>query len=82
MPANTKAAHLDNAIQGIVERRSKLPAEVQFISRVHAAAILDADEQLIDKLIKQGKLPAFKIGRKVIVRKDDLLRLVEGGRVL
>jgi hypothetical protein len=81
MPANVKTAHLNNTIHGIIER-SKPTVDVQFISRVHAAAILDANPQLVDQLIKKGRLAAFKIGRKVIVRKDDLLRLVEKGRVL
>jgi excisionase family DNA binding protein len=62
--------------------KAKLTADFQFVSRVSAAELLDCDPQLIDKLIRQGKLPAYKIGRKVIVPKDALLRLVEEGRVL
>jgi excisionase family DNA binding protein len=73
MTANTKT---------VAHSELKPAATVQFISRTRAAEMLDSDPQLIDKLIRQGKLPAYKIGRKIIVRKDDLLRLVEEGRVL
>lgn len=50
---------------------------VQFISRVHAADKLDCSVQLIDKYIRCGKLPAVRFGRKVLIRLEDLLRVLE-----
>lgn len=49
----------------------------QFISRVRAAEMLDCSVQLIDKLIHENKLRGFRVGRKVIVRQDELLHLLE-----
>jgi excisionase family DNA binding protein len=48
-----------------------------FVSRVHAAEMLDCSVQLIDKFIKCGTLKAYRLGRKVILRREDLLRLLE-----
>ena len=42
----------------------------QFISRVHAAYEFDCTVQLLDKHVKQGKLKAFYLGRKVLFRRE------------
>lgn len=52
------------------------PVEERFISRVRAATVLDCSVQLIDKYIREGKLPAYRLGRKVIVRRLALLQLL------
>jgi excisionase family DNA binding protein len=57
--------------------KANSPANVQFISRVRAAELLDCSPQLIDKKIKRGELPGYRFGRKVLIRKDQLLALVE-----
>jgi excisionase family DNA binding protein len=51
------------------------------MGRVNAAAAIDANPQTIDKLIRLGHLRAFRIGRKVVVRKDELLRFVEAHEI-
>lgn len=61
--------------------KDKLPADSQCLSRVHAAALIDVDPQTIDKLIKTNKLRAFRVGRKVLIRKDELWRVVEAGEI-
>jgi excisionase family DNA binding protein len=53
------------------------PAEVQYISRVKAAELLCCSTQLIDKRIRQGELPAYRFGRKVLIRRNELLSLLE-----
>jgi excisionase family DNA binding protein len=50
----------------------------QFVGRIRAAQLLDCSPQTIDKFIRTGKLRGFRIGRKVVVRQDELLRLAEG----
>jgi excisionase family DNA binding protein len=55
--------------------------ETQFVGRIRAAAILDVNPQTIDKFIRRGQLRAFRIGRKVVVRQDELLRLVEANEI-
>jgi len=57
------------------ENRS--PEKPQFISRVRAAEMLDCSVQLIDKFIRENRLRGFHVGRKVIVRQDELLHLLE-----
>lgn len=52
-------------------------ADAQFLSRVHAAKMIDCSVQLIDKKIKLKQLTSYKLGRKTLVRKDELLRLLE-----
>ncbi|MFZ1919811.1 MAG: helix-turn-helix domain-containing protein [Terriglobales bacterium] len=50
-----------------------------FIARVDAAKFLVVSVQQIDKYILAGVLHPLKVGRKVIFRRDELLRLVETG---
>jgi excisionase family DNA binding protein len=57
------------------------PDDAQFVGRIRAAALLDVNPQTIDKYIRRGQLRAFHIGRKVVVRRDELLRLVEANEV-
>jgi len=42
---------------------------------------LDISSQTIDKLIRRGDLKAFRVGRKVVVRRDELLRMVEANEI-
>ena len=48
----------------------------EFLSRKQAAKLLVCSDQLISKLIKGKKLRAFKLGRKVIIHRSDLLALL------
>jgi excisionase family DNA binding protein len=56
-------------------------SNAQFVGRIRAAQLLDVSPQTIDKFIRSGRLRAYRIGRKVIVRKDELLRLVEANEI-
>jgi excisionase family DNA binding protein len=58
-----------------------LPDKSQFIGRIRAAELLDCSTQTLDKFIRAGRLRAFRIGRKVVVRQDELLRLVEANEI-
>jgi excisionase family DNA binding protein len=48
----------------------------EFLSRKQAAELLVCSDQLISKLIKSKKLRAFKLGRKVIIKRADLLSVL------
>jgi excisionase family DNA binding protein len=48
----------------------------QFVSRIRAAELLDCSPQTIDSLIKQSKLPAYHLGRKVLVKWSDVMALL------
>jgi hypothetical protein len=49
----------------------------EYIPRLLAAERLHCSDQLIDKFIRQKKLTAYHLGRKVVVRWSDCLRLLE-----
>jgi excisionase family DNA binding protein len=48
-----------------------------FLTRKQAAKLLRCSDQLISKLIKSKKLRAFKLGRKVIICRSDLLAVLK-----
>jgi excisionase family DNA binding protein len=52
-------------------------ADPQLIPRLVAAQRLSCSDQYIDKCIRLGRLPAYKLGRKVLVKWSDCLRLLE-----
>ncbi|MFI5107974.1 MAG: helix-turn-helix domain-containing protein [Terriglobales bacterium] len=62
-------------------RAAPSAADVQYISRYDAAAFLCVNVQTIDKLIRDKAVRASRMGRRVIVRRDDLLRYVERNAV-
>lgn len=43
-----------------------------------AAEILKYNEEWLRELIRQGKVKAFKVGRKWIIKEDEINRLLEG----
>ncbi|WP_096153395.1 MULTISPECIES: helix-turn-helix domain-containing protein [Bacillus] len=49
--------------------------EIMTISQV--AEYLQISEMTTYKLVQEGKIPAFKIGRHWRVKKDDLMALIE-----
>lgn len=49
----------------------------EYFTRKQAATLYQCSDQLISKLIRNKKLRAFKLGRKVIIRRDDLLSLLK-----
>lgn len=53
------------------------PDKLQFVGRLRAAEMLDCSVQLIDKFIRLKKLTAYRVGRRVVVRWADCLRLLE-----
>jgi excisionase family DNA binding protein len=57
--------------------KAKPFADSQYLSRIHAAELIDCSVQLIDKKIKLKQLTSYKFGRKTLIRKDELLRLLE-----
>ncbi len=63
--------------RGAAMPKTKPSEQSPFISRVHSAETLDCSVQLIDKLINCGKLKAYRLGRKVLIRREDLMRLLE-----
>jgi excisionase family DNA binding protein len=55
--------------------KSAIEKEVLTVSQV--ADYLQLSEMTTYKLVQEGKIPAFKIGRSWRVKKDDLEALIE-----
>jgi excisionase family DNA binding protein len=52
------------------------PADALFLTRRMAAVLLCLHISLIDRMIKEERLPAYRIGRRILIRREDLLRVV------
>lgn len=47
-----------------------------FLGRLEAAEFTRLSVQTLDAMIRQGKLRAYQVGRRVLVRKQDLIAAV------
>jgi excisionase family DNA binding protein len=50
----------------------------EFIGRLQAAALIGVNVQTIDLAIRQERLPAYRVGRRVLVSRTDVIKLVVG----
>lgn len=55
----------------------KVPERI-FLSRNRAAWLIDCSTRSIDDAIRSGELASFRLGRKVLIRRQDLIQFVEG----
>jgi len=60
------------ATAGVAENQEKL-----FLGREASAKLLGVSTRTIDDAVKAGTLAAFRIGRRVLIRKDELIRFAE-----
>ena len=58
-----------------------LSNDTSFVGRTRAAALLDVNVQTIDNFIRRGELRAFRVGRRVVVRRDELMKLMEANEI-
>lgn len=49
----------------------------QFVSRQRAAELLDCSTQMVDKLLKSGRVPAHYLGVSVRIKVSDLQAALE-----
>jgi excisionase family DNA binding protein len=65
--------------------KAKAPSQIpdgEFLTRHEAAVVIRQNIQNIDKLIRTEKLSAYRpVGRRILIRKDELLRLVAANPV-
>ena len=54
--------------------------ENDFIPRLEGAKLLDMHVNTLDPLIRKGIITSYVVGRKVFVKKSQLLELLEKGR--
>jgi excisionase family DNA binding protein len=63
------------------EKAKPLAVRPEFITRQQAAAWLSVTTQTIDKLVRQSKLTAYRVGRCVRLRWSDVMAYVEGQKI-
>ena len=51
--------------------------EKLFVGRDTAADMLDVSTRTIDDAIRAGELEVYRIGRRVLIRKDSLIQLAK-----
>jgi excisionase family DNA binding protein len=54
--------------------------DAEFIGRLQAAVLISVNVQTIDLAINRAQLPAYRVGRRVLVKKADVLAWVEGNQ--
>ena len=54
-------------------------ADESFLTVAEVAATLKLNQQTVRNWIDQGSLPAFKVGRRVRIRRTDFERVLERG---
>ncbi len=53
-----------------------------FLSMVSASRFLDySDPRMLEKAARRGELPAYRVGKKMLVRKSDLIEFVLARRL-
>jgi hypothetical protein len=77
MPRILRLASLLAAAKQSPPQRTTLPE--QFISRKHAAQLLDCSVQLIDRLIRDNLLPSYHLGGRTLICVHELIALVRSG---
>ena len=55
--------------------------EDSFLTVAEVAEMLKLNQQTVRNWIDQGSLPALRVGRRVRIRRSDLERLLEEGRI-
>ena len=51
--------------------------EKLFVGRGRAAELLDVSTRMIDDAIRAGELEAFRVGRRILIRRDALIQFAE-----
>lgn len=60
---------------------NKTPARPEFITRQQVADWLTVSIQTVDKLLRNKVLNAYRVGRCVRLRREEVLAYVEGRRI-
>ncbi len=57
------------------------PLEIQWLGTKEAARYLGITQRTLYKLINAGQLPAYKIGRVIRVRRDEVDAFLDAARI-
>lgn len=57
------------------------PREPLAVSRVEAAQMLGVSLATLERYIKKNKIPAFRLGRRVLIPRGELEKIIEDGRI-
>src|SRR5262245_39820844 len=64
---------MDRSSDGVTTQTGPVPRDEELLSLEEAAQLLGTSATTLYRLLKQGGLPALKVGRQWRFRRDDLL---------
>lgn len=53
----------------------------EYLTKPHANEIFDLKPRCLEKLIREGKVKAFKIGRKVLIERASIVEFIRSHEV-
>jgi excisionase family DNA binding protein len=59
----------------------EMPAEIDWLSTQEAARRLGVTPRTLYRFIDQGELPAYRLGRVIRLKADDVDAFIEGSRI-
>ncbi|AZI56959.1 DNA-binding protein [Nakamurella antarctica] len=48
------------------------------LTRTEGAEVLDVDVRTLDRAIEEGTFPAIRIGRRVLIPREQFIRILDG----
>lgn len=64
---------IENSVKNVLEKNSKQEPETELLTRNEVAKMLQISLVTLNEWIKQGKIPALRIGTRVRFKKADVL---------
>jgi excisionase family DNA binding protein len=61
----------------VPKKKLLAPEPDRYGSRDSVAAMLGVSPQLVDKLLKSGRLPSRRLGRRILIRLRDVEAMLE-----
>ncbi|WP_053387819.1 helix-turn-helix domain-containing protein [Leucobacter japonicus] len=68
-----------SSIQAVGTLEQARASQAATLTRLDAAAIAGVDPRTITAGIRDGVIPAIKIGRRVLIPREKFLKLFDGG---
>ena len=57
------------------------PTKQEFIPRIEAARYLSMHVNTLDPLLRKGIIPFYKVGKKIFLKRREILELLEGNKI-
>ena len=57
------------------------PTKQEFIPRIEAARYLSMHVNTLDPLLRKGVIPFYKVGKKIFLKRTEILELLESNKI-